>query len=198
MYPGLPLLVFAGWAIEIAAKAPSRLSQAQFVGKSRLRAWVAAVSDRRVTNIATAALVALLLLQSYQQGDLGMRFLYNMMASQREVADELVHIVPPIQQTNLMVYSGNAGALDLFARQRGMHFTFTDFRFAPDDRAEQFLIDRKIQFVVYPVGNAFAQAKYPYLAQFEAQTRGAVTFQPLTQFSTSTDNQLYSIWALSY
>jgi hypothetical protein len=121
-----------------------------------------------------------------------------MMASQREVADELAHIVPLNQRTNLMVYTGNAGALDLFARQRGMQFTFTDFRFAPDDDPEQFLIDRKIQFVIYPVGNAFAKAKYPYLARFETQTQGAVTFQPLTQFATPTDNQLYSIWAVSY
>ncbi len=199
MYPGLPLLVFAGWAIEIAAtKAQSLPSQAHLVSEGRLRAWVAAVSNRRVVNIATAALVAALCVASYQQGDVGMRFLYNMMASQREVADELAHIVLLNQRTNLMVYTGNAGALDLFARQRGMQFSFTDFRFAPDDNPEQFLIDRKIQFVVYPVGNAFAKAKYPYLARFETQTHGAVTFQPITQFSTSTDNQLYSIWAVSY
>jgi hypothetical protein len=199
MYPGLPLLVFAGWAISIATrKAQSLPSQAHLVGEGRLRAWVAAVSNRRVVNIATAALVAALCVASYQQGDAGMRFIYNMMASQREVADELAHIVPLNQRTNLMVYTGNAGALDLFARQRGMQFSFTDFRFAPDDNPEQFLIDRKIQFVVYPVGNAFAKAKYPYLARFETQTHGAVTFQPLTQFSTSTDNQLYSIWAVSY
>ncbi len=184
MYPGLPLLVFAGVALADAHK-------------------IAAKSSRPTANAGLAALVVILSILSYQQGDAGIRFMYNMMASQREMADELARIlsvakVPPNQKTNLLAYTGNAGALDLFGRRLGLEFTFTDFRFAPDENPEQFLIDRKIQFVVYPVGNAFAKAKYPYLARFETQTHGAVTFKPITQFATFTDNQLYSIWSVSY
>lgn len=200
MYPGLPLLVFAGVA----------LADARSAIRSVLNRWQSAAAlapkqvqfrPRAVQAAVTAGLVglmAVLLAMSYSQGDAGMRFLYNMMASQREMADALTKFIPPNQPTNLMVYTGNAGALDLFGRQRGLELTFTDFRFASDDAPEQFLIDRRIQFVVYPVGNAFAKAKYPYLAQFETQTHGAVTFRPLLQFATSTDNQLYSIWAVSY
>jgi hypothetical protein len=185
MYPGLPLLVCAGVALaQLQSFVVRRLS---FV---RYQSSIAAVF--------LAAMVAALCVQSYQQGDLGIRFIYNSMASMQQMADELVHLVPPNQETRLMVYSGNSGALDMFAQQRGLHFTFTDFRFVPDDNPEQYLIDRKIQFVIYPVGNAFAQAKYPYLTRFETQTHGAVTFKPITQFATSTDNQLYSIWAVSY
>ena len=204
MYPGLPLLVFAGVALEgarqaglaLAAKARNKAVPGS-VGQDRWRTWVGAAFSPSVTSLALGVVVVVLVVLSYRQGDEGMRFLYNMMASQREVAAELVPIVPPNRKTNLMVYTGNAGALGLYAQQRGMELAFTDFRFAPDDGVEQFLIDRKIQYVIYPVGNPFAQAKYPYLAKFELQTHGAVTFQPLTQFSTSTDNQLYSIWALS-
>lgn len=207
MYPGLPLLVFAGvavaGAIEIAAtqsKADLRRlnSSPRRLNSSPRRwtwPWVAAVFNRPVL---LAAIVLPLLWMSYEQGVAGMQFVYNMMASQREVADELANIVPPNQKTNLMVYTGHSGALDLFGRQRGLQFSFTDFRFAPDDQPEQFLMDRKIQFVVYPVGNAFAQAKYPFLARFETQTHSGVTFQPLTQFSTSLDNQLYSIWSVTW
>ena len=205
MYPGLPLLVFAGVALEGVRHAAlvfgaNARRQVELVplGRARWRVWVGTVFSYPVASLALGLVVAALVVLSYRQGDEGMRFLYNMMASQREVAAELAPIVPPNQKTNLMVYTGNAGALGLFGLQRGMQLTFTDFRFAPDDGAEQYLIDRKIQYVIYPVGNPFARAKYPYLAQFDLQTHGAVTFQPLTQFSTSTDNQLYSIWALSF
>jgi len=179
MYPGLPLLVFAGVALTEARGIAIKFSR---VG----------------TEMAVGAVLLTLLAQGYQQGTAGMTFVYNMMASQREMADELISLVPPNQRTNVMIYGGVSGALDLFARQHGLLLAFTDFRFAPDDNPEQFLIDRKIQFVIYPVGNAFAKAKYPYLARFETQAHGAVTFQPLTQFSTSLDNQLYSIWSLTY
>lgn len=179
MYPGLSLLIFAGVALATGREVLSRLAP-RVIGEAAL-------------GIVLIALLAL----SFQQGVAGMRFIYNSYASQREMADELTHIVVPNQQTNLLVYGGTSGALDLFGRQRGLHLTFTDFRFAPDENPEQFLIDRQIQFVIYPVGNAFASAKYPYLARFETQTRNGVTFQPLTQFATSTDNQLYSIWSVS-
>ncbi len=203
MYPGLPLLVFAGVAVQssvVRQQTTDNRPNATRITHHRLR-FTFHVS-RFTLYVLLAVFVLALLALSFQQGDAGMRFVYNMMASQREMADELAHILSvaegsPNQTTNLMVYSGNAGALDMFARQRGLLFTFTDFRFAPDENPEQFLIDRKIQFVIYPVGNAFAQAKYPYLARFEAQTHGAVTFQPLTQFATSTDNQLYSIWRVT-
>ncbi|MBI4786381.1 MAG: hypothetical protein HY782_04975 [Chloroflexi bacterium] len=212
MYPGLPLLVFASWAIEIAAtttrnlpRLASKPTQVHSVGGGRLGELVAAVSakarlrgNRPVVRAIIALIVVALLVASYQQGIAGMQFVYNMMASQREMADELARVVPANQTTNLLAYTGNSGALDMFGRQRGLHFTFTDFRFAPDDNPDQFLLDRNIQLIVYPVGNAFAKAKYPYLARFETQTHGGVTFQPLTQFATSTDNQLYSIWAISH
>jgi hypothetical protein len=177
MYPGLPLIVFAG---VILAWLYARLGALR---------W-----GRDLALVATALVLIIL---SYRQADAGMRFVYNMMASQREMAAELAQIIPANQTTNLMAYTGTAGALDLYGRQRGLEFTFTDFRFAPDDNAEQYLLDRKIQYLVYPVGNAFAKAKYPYLARFETQTQGPVTFRALTQFATATDNQLYSIWSVS-
>ena len=177
MYPGLPLLVFAGVAL----------------------AWLRSLVIRvpSAANLAFAAVVLILAVISYNQADAGMRFVYNMMASQREMAEELAVIIPAHQPTHLMSYTGNAGALDMYGRQHGLELAFTDFRFAPDDNPEQFLLARNIRYVVYPVGNAFAKAKYPYLARFETQTHGPVAFQALTQFATSTDNQLYSIWSVS-
>ncbi len=189
MYPGLPLLVFAGLALSDASVWIVQLVE------NNPRHRRAAIL---ILNMTIPAIVAALCVMSYRQGDLGMRFIYNSMASMRQMADELAHIVPPNHETHLMVYSGNSGALDMFARQYSLQFTFTDFRFVPDDHPEQYLISQKIQFVIYPVGNAFAQAKYPYLAIFETQTHDAVTFNPITQFATSTDNQLYSIWAVKY
>ena len=189
MYPGLPLLVFAGvtlsdacvWIIQRVKSYPRRQRAAKLI-----------------LDMTIPGIVAALCVIGYQQGDLGMRYIYNSMASMRQMADELAHIVPPNQETNLMVYSGNSGALDMFARQHNLQLTFTDFRYAPDSNPEQFLIDHRIQFVIYPVGNLFAQGKYPYLAKFETQVHGAITFKPITQFATTTDNQLYSIWAISY
>lgn len=177
MYPGLPLIVFTGIAL------------------ASVRPWLSRV--RYAGEAVLAAAVCVLVILSYQQADAGIRFVYNMMASQREMADELAHIIPPNRETRLLAYTGTSGALDFYGQARGLRFTYTDFRFAPDDNPERFIIDRKIDYVIYPVGNAFAKAKYPYLARFETQTHGPVTFQALTQFATSTDNQLYSIWSVA-
>ena len=178
MYPGLPLLVFAALAF------------------SALHGW--SKISRLVANVGLTIIVVVLCAMSYQQGNAGMRFIYNSQASMREMAEELTLFIPPNHPTNVLVYGGTSGALDFFVRQRGIQLAFTEFRFAPDDNPEQYIVDNKIQFVIYPVGNAFARAKYPYLARFEMQTHGAVTFQPLTQFATSTDNQMYSIWSVMY
>lgn len=182
MYPGLPLLVFAAFALATIANYQLPLTNYRLP----------------VTGAVVALIVAALSFQSYQQGLAGMNFQYNSMASQREMADELARLVPANQATNAMVYTGTSGALDLYGRQYGLQFTFTDFRYAPDTNPEQFLVDRNITLVIYPVGNAFARAKYPYLARFETQTHGPVTFRALTQFATSTDNQLYSVWSVTW
>ena len=178
MYPGLPLLVFAGLTL------------------SALHGWSKII--RLVANVGLAIIVVVLCALSYRHGDTGMRFIYNSQSSMREMADELAHLIPPNQPTNVLAYGGTSGALDFFMQQHGIQLSFTEFRFAPDDNPERYIVDHQIQFVLYPVGNAFAKAKYPYLARFETQTHGAVTFQPLTQFATSTDNQLYSIWSVTY
>lgn len=179
MYPGLPLIVFAAVALAAAHRLIARLAV-------------------RGATVALAAVVVALCGLSYQQGDVGMRFVYNSQASMREMAEEIAPIFPVNQRVNVLAYGGTSGALDMFARQRGIELAFTEFRFAPDENPEQYVSDNKIQYVIYPVGNAFAKAKYPYLARFESQTHGAVTFTPLTQFATSIDNQLYSIWSVSY
>lgn len=179
MYPGLPLLVFAGLALAETHRLLTRISA-------------------RGATAALAVVVIVLCGLSYQQGDLGMRFIYNSQASMRQMAEEIAQIFPTQRRVNVLAYGGTSGALDLLARQRGIELAFTEFRFAPDENPEQYLVDNKIEFVIYPVGNAFAKAKYPYLARFETQTQRGVTFTPLTQFATSTDNQLYSIWSVSY
>lgn len=180
MYPGFALIVFAGVAL---AQAQSTI-QAVHV-------------PRFAFDALLAALVVVLCVSSYQQGDAGMRFVYNSQISMRQMADEIAQIFPKHQRVNVLVYGGTSGALDLFARQRGLDLAFTEFRFAPDENPEQYIIDNQIQFVIYPVGNAFAKAKYPYLARFETQTQRGITFTPLMQFATSSDNQLYSIWAIT-
>ncbi len=199
MYPGLPLLVFAGLALAAGWQALARVLNRVVRRKEAgaLRAGSPQAMQAAAGVIAAAALVALVWME-YQQGMAGMRFVYNMHTSQREVAAELAHLLPPDRPTNTMIYAGVAGALDLYARERGLALLFSYFRYAPDDHPEQYLIDRRVQFIVYPVGNAFAAAKYPYLARFEEQTRGGVTFRPLTQFATTPDNQLYSIWAVTH
>ncbi len=178
MYPGLALLVFAAVALAAARRYALRFSRAGI-------------------EMTIGGVLAILLAMSYQQGIAGIQFVYNMQSSQREVVEELAPLIPARQPTNLMMYGGVAGALDYYARPHGLDLASTDFRFVPDEQPEQYLIDRKIRFIIYPVGNAFAKAKYPYLARFETQTHGPVTFQALTQFATSPDNQLYSIWAVS-
>ena len=181
MYPAFPVLAFAGVALSEARRALARVT-----------GW-------RVPSAALFAGVLLVLaVASYQQGMAGMRFIYNMHASQRQIADELTSIIPANQPTNVMIYAGVSGALDMFARQRNLQLAFSYFRYAPDDHPEQYLLDRHVQFIVYPVGNAFAAAKYPYLARFEEQKRGAVTFRPLGQITTSADGQLYIFWAVSW
>ncbi len=175
MYPGLPLILLAASALAFARQIVEKIS-------------------RPFANFALGIAVLVLLAQSFQQGIAGIQFIYNSYSSQREVADELARLIPKNQPTNVMIYGGIAGALDYYARPRGIELAFTYFRFAPDDYPEQFLLDRKIKFLVYPVGNAFAKAKFPDLARFETHTRRGVTFQPLTKFATTPDQQLYSIW----
>lgn len=183
MYPGLPLIVFAGVALAHAASYAPRITPHVL---------------QIAYSIALVLVVGTLLVASYQQGDAGMRFIYNSQASMRQMAEEIAQIFPTHRRVNVLAYGGTSGALDLFARQRGIELVFTEFRFAPDENPEQYIIDNEIQYVIYPVGNAFAKAKYPYLARFETHMQRGVTFTPLTQFATSTDNQLYSIWSVSY
>ncbi len=182
MYPGFALIVFAGVALAQVASYALRITH---------------YALRMAYSVVLMLSVGTLLVASYQQGDAGIRFVYNSQISMREMADEIAQIFPKHQRVNVLAYGGTAGALDLFARQRGIELAFTEFRFAPDENPEQYLIDNQIQFIIYPVGNALAKAKYPYLARFEEQTQRGVTFKPLTQFATSADNQLYSIWAIS-
>lgn len=179
MYPGLPLLIFSCYAFAFL--------------------W-SGISDysRIAANIALVATIVGFAWIGYRDGTNGMVYLYNSYASQREVADELAQIIPANQHTNLLAYTGVAGALDYFARQRELDLTFNDFRFAPDETPERYITEHAMRFVIYPDGNAFAKAKFPYLAQFETQAHNGVTFQPLTQFATSLDNQLYSIWSVTY
>ncbi|MBI5305896.1 MAG: hypothetical protein HY868_27455 [Chloroflexi bacterium] len=179
MYPGLPLLIFSGYGIAMFSGA--------VIKNSRTFAYAAMI-----------LFIAVLAWFGYRDGTTGMRYLYNSYASQREVADELARIVPLNQPTNMLAYTGVAGALNYFTQQRGLVLALYDFRFAPDDVPERYITEYKLRFVIYPVGNAFVKAKFPYLAQFETQTHNGVTFQPLTQFSTSLDNQLWSIWSVSY
>jgi hypothetical protein len=183
MYPGLPLVVFAGVAFAQVASYGSRIPYRVL---------------RLAYSVALIFVVGIMLVASYQQAELGLRYIYNSQASMREMADELAKILPAHQPINVLAYGGTSGALDLFARQHGIELAFTEFRFAPDENPEQYIIDHQIQYIIYPVGNAFAKAKYPYLARFDAQTQNGVTFQPITQFATSTDNQLYSIWSVTY
>ncbi len=179
MYPGLPLIVFAAFAFARVFGGIWKFSK--MLGWAVLLLFVIAFCYF-----------------GYRDGTKGMQFIYNSQSSMREMADELTNFIPANQPTNVLAYGGTSGALDMFARQRGIQLAFTEFRYAPDANPEQYIVDHKIQFVIYPVGNAFAKAKYPYLARFETQTQRAVTFTPLTQFATSTDNQLYSIWSVAY
>jgi hypothetical protein len=195
MYPGLPLLVFAALVVNDARQGLERLVSAWMAAGVRAGATTRRLAARGVSALAVAAVVGILLVQSYQQGVAGMTFVYNMHAAQRQVAEELARLLPRNQPTNVVIYGGVSGALDMFARQQGLLLSFTYFRFVPEDRPEQYLIERQIHWLVYPVGNAFARAKYPYLEQFEPQTHGAVAFRPVTRFTTRTDGQLWYVWS---
>jgi len=183
MYPGLPLLVFAG------------------VSLSGVRKWLAHLRDstiwRAIGDVALLIVLTGLLFMSYRQGEEGMRFIYVMHSTQKQVAAELAHFVPAAAPTNVLIYGGISGALDMYARQRGLQLTFFYFRYAPDGQGEQYVSDHAVQFIVYPVGNAFATAKYPYLSQLQAQQRNGVTYRPLVQFTTLPDKQVYIIWSVS-
>ena len=183
MYPGLPLMVFAGVALSTPTEHAIRNTQYVVRG-----AWC----------VILAVIVLALFVLNYQQADAGLRYIYNSQASMRQMADELAQILPKNQRVNVLAYGGTSGALDMFARRYSIDLAFTEFRFAPDENPEQYIIDNKIQYIIYPVGNAFAKAKYPYLARFDEQTRNGVTFNPVSQFATKTDNQLYSIWLVKY
>jgi hypothetical protein len=183
MYPGLPLLVFAGVTLSFLWSLFDRFQVSRLASK--------------VARFSFFVLLFVLLVQSYQQGERGLRFVYNSQISMREMAAEIASIFPRHQRVNVLAYGGNSGALAMFARQYGIELEFTEFRFAPDHNPEQYIVDHQIQFVIYPIGNAFAKAKYPYLSKFEPQTHNGVTFQPIVQFATSADNQLYSIWSVT-
>ena len=183
MYPGLPLLPFAGAALSAAGSLFSSL-------------WLLRPWERWRRFVVAASLLALLVV-SYRQSIPGIRFVYTMHATQEQVATELSRFVPARQKTQVMIYAGVSGALDMFARQRDLDLSFSFFRFVPDGQVEQFLIDKQVQFMIYPVGNAFASAKYPYLSRAEEQDRGGVHFAPLAQFTTQPDGQVYVIWRVT-
>ncbi|MDE3092068.1 MAG: hypothetical protein KGJ80_22060, partial [Chloroflexota bacterium] len=82
MYPGLPLLVFAGVALASARQAAGSRQKAED-GKHLPTAYRLLPSG---ANLVLGIVLIALLVLSYQQGDAGIRFIYNMMASQREMA----------------------------------------------------------------------------------------------------------------
>lgn len=197
MYPGLPLLIFAGVTLASVWSFFHRFDASRLFARSLFRSFALARLTSHVFRFAFFALLVVLLVQSYQQGERGLRFVYNSQISMREMAAEIAQIFPKHRRVNVLAYGGTSGALDIFARQHGLELAFTEFRFAPDENPEQYIIQHQIEFVIYPVGNAFAKAKYPYLMHFETQTHDGVTFQPIVQFATASDNQLYSLWAVT-
>ena len=74
MYPGLPLLVFASLACSTAFQGASKIS-------------------RHGASVGLALGMVGLCVMSYQQGDAGMRFIYNSQSSMREMAEELANIL---------------------------------------------------------------------------------------------------------
>ena len=86
-----------------------------------------------------------LCVMSYQQGDAGMRFIYNSQSPCARWRRNWQTLIPPNQPTNALVYGGTSGALDCSTRQRGIQLSFTEFRFAPDDNPEQYIVDHKIR-----------------------------------------------------
>lgn len=150
-----------------------------------------------LAGLALVTVLAVILVQCYRRADAGMQWLYNNHASQSEVVDHLLRFILPDQPTRITIYAGFAGPLDFFARQRHLDLVFNFFRFIPPDHPEQYLLDLGVQYVLYPVDNPFAKAKYPYLDHLEQQTHGPVTFVPLAQFTTTLNGQLYTLWSVS-
>jgi hypothetical protein len=195
MYPGFSLLVFAALIMNDARQLLERLVSGWMASGVPADAATRRPAARGASMLVVAVVGSILLLQGYQQGVAGMTFVYNMHAAQRQVAEELGRLLPQNEPTKVVIYGGISGALDMYARQQGLLLSFTYFRFVPEDRPERYLIEQQIRWLVYPLGNAFAQAKYPYLEQFQPQTHDAVAFGPVTQFTTRTDGQLWYIWS---
>jgi hypothetical protein len=197
MYPGLPLLVLAAVVLSDGRQCLERLCSGRPAGGGPVDASTICPAIRRTSALALATLVGILSFQGYQQGVAGMRFVYNMHVAQHQVAEELGRLLPRNQETSVVIYGGVSGALDMYARQQGLLLSFTYYRFVPEERPERYLIDRQIRWLIYPVGNAFARAKYPYLERFEPQAHESVLFQPVAEFTTRSDGQLWYVWTAS-
>jgi hypothetical protein len=184
IYSALPFLIFGAAGLGDAWR-----FLVQRLPTSRARSALA--------GLVLVTVMVVILVQSYRRADAGMQWLYNNHASQSEVVDQLLRFIPAGQPTSITIYAGFAGPLDYFARQRHLDLVFNFFRFIPPDHPEQSLLDLGVQYVLYPVDNPFAKAKYPYLDRLEQQTHGPVIFVPLAQFTTALNGQLYTLWSVS-
>jgi hypothetical protein len=103
MYPGLPLLVFAGLVLNDARQPLERLVSCWMGSGAQGGAAPRRLAIRGDSALAVVAVVGILLVQSYQQGVAGMTFVYNMHAARRQVAEELGRLLPRNQPTNVVI-----------------------------------------------------------------------------------------------
>ena len=211
LYPALPFLAFAGLGIAEAYRLAMRLGRAPWSagpGLSDRRADSGEPgatkplrrAPSRLVTCAAASLALVILLasfskESWQRANAGMLWIHGNHASQEEVADQLAAVIPAHQPARIVVYAGTSNVLEHFARQRGLDLHMSFFRFIPEDGAEQFLLDSGVEYVLFPRGNGFARAKYPYLDQSERQPHAAVTFVPIVQFTTASNDQEHILFA---
>jgi hypothetical protein len=211
LYPALPFLPFAGLGIAEAHRFVVSLGGRLWLARRGVsdlpadRTEPSAAGSVRYNRSGPAAgvaaglaLVAILTAfsnDSWRRANAGMLWIHCNHASQQEVADQLVTVIPAAQPTRIVLYAGTSNVLDYFARQRDLDLFMSFFRFIPEDEAEQFLLDAGIQYVLFPRGNGFAKMKYPYLERFERQTHAGVTFVPVVQFTTALNGQEYALWA---
>jgi hypothetical protein len=211
LYPALPFLAFAALGIAEACRfvvslggstwpATPALSESQEertepCAANPVRRKPARLVTRAIAGLAVVVVLVALSNESWHRANAGMMWIHGNHASQQEVVDQLLEVIPVAQPVRIVVYAGTSNVLDHCARQTGLDLQMSFFRFIPRDEAEQFLLDSGVEYVLFPRGNGFASTKYPYLDQFERQTHAAVSFAPMVQFTTASNGQEHILFA---
>lgn len=190
-YPGVVLYIFGGYLLS------------SWIGRMTSQSEPSAhpLHDGKMWALrfpAIAIIVIIPLLISFRQGYQDCNRLYEHLVAQDEVADHLARVSARNKKIRVVVYASDVDTFMPYARQKGLVLDYLGWEYLPEDSPETFVLENDFDYLIYPVHNGWARARFPYLSIASGQIdRNGVKFVAVDQFTTQVGGLEYIIWSVS-